>query len=314
MPPRDYLLIAGTATTELTVAIGRILGTPVSPCRIERFPDGEVSVEIDESVRRRDVVIVQSTAPPVNDNLMELVLVADACRRAAASHITAVVPYFGYARSDRRAGRRAPVAATAAATILESSGIGHVVTVDVHSTQLEGFFRIATDDVGALHLFDDSIRPLLAGNGVIVAPDFGAVRRAGDVSRRLGTEMAVCIKRRHTGTDVEVMGVVGDVSGRACVVVDDMISTGGTVAEAARALRIAGARGVTAVVATHGVFSPGAAGRLADAGVVNVFVTDSVRQPSEWPASPARQVVSIAPLLARVITRIESGESLRALA
>jgi ribose-phosphate pyrophosphokinase len=312
MAAPDYLLIAGTAALELASQVARELGVTLTPCRIEQFPDGEISVEIGESVRRREVVIIQPTSPPVNDHLMELVLLADACRRAAASHITAIVPYFGYARSDRRQGRRAPVSASAVASLLEGSGIGHVVTFDVHAPQLEGFFSIPTDDIETMSVMDSALAPLLDAGTVIVAPDLGAVRRARDVSRRLQRPMALCLKRRHNGAEVEVTGVVGDVSGHTCIIVDDMISTGATVVESVRALRAAGAREVRAVVATHAVFAPGAATRLADAGVRDVVVTDTVAPTgTAWPGTPLRQVVSVAPLLARVIRRLEAGESLR---
>jgi ribose-phosphate pyrophosphokinase len=312
MSAPDYLLIAGTAAAGLAPRVARDLGVTTTPCRIERFPDGEISVEIGQSVRRREVVIIQPTSPPVNDHLMELVLLADACRRAAASHITAIIPYFGYARSDRRQGRRAPVSARAAATMLEAAGIGHVVTFDVHAPQVEGFFSIPTDDIETMSVMDSALGPLLDAETVIVAPDLGAVRRARDTSRRLQRPMALCLKRRHDGTEVEVTGVVGDVDGRACIIVDDMISTGATVAESVRALRAAGAREVRAVVATHAVFAPGAVERLAGAGVRDVVVTDTVAPSgTEWPATPGHHVVSVAPLIARVIRRLETGESLR---
>lgn len=309
----DYVLIAGTASGELARAIAAEAGLALAACAIERFPDGEISVEIGDSVRRREVVLIQSTSPPVNDHLVELALLADACRRAAAAHITAIVPYFGYARSDRRQGRRSPVSARAAADLLEGAGIGHLVTVDVHAPQIEGFFRIPTDDVSALGPLTDALGSVEPGT-VIVAPDPGAVRRARNVSRRLACPVALCLKQRLSGAEVEVTGVVGDVAGRSCVVVDDMISTGGTVVESARALRAAGARDVSAVLATHGVFAPQAVERLAGAGIGRIIVTDTVAPAPGPPASTARiDRVPVAHLLANVIQRLESGESLRAL-
>lgn len=309
----DYVLIAGTASGELASAIAAEAGLALAACAIERFPDGEISVEIGESVRRREVVLIQSTSPPVNDHLVELALLADACRRAAAAHITAIVPYFGYARSDRRQGRRSPVSARAAADLLEGAGIGHVVTVDVHAPQLEGFFRIPTDDVSAIGPLSEALGGVGSGT-VVVAPDPGAVRRARDFSRRLGCPVALCLKQRLSGAEVEVTGVVGDVAGRSCVLIDDMISTGGTVVQSARALRAAGARDVSAVLATHGVFAPQAVERLAGAGIRRIVVTDTVAATPTLPASMARvDRVSVARLLADVIQRLESGHSLRTL-
>jgi ribose-phosphate pyrophosphokinase len=311
----DFMLIAGTANAALAARVADAAGLPRGRCDIERFPDGEVSVEIGESVRGRDVILFQSTSPPVNDHLMELVLLADACRRAAAAHVTAIIPYFGYARSDRRQGRRAPVSARVAADLLESAGVGHVVTVDVHAAQIEGFFRVPTDDVSAMPLLAGALDGTLADDAVVVAPDLGAVKRARTLSRQLERDMALCLKQRHSGSEVEVTGVVGNVAGRSCVIVDDMISTGGTVAECARALREAGAREIVAVVATHAVFAPGALSRLTGADVSRVVVTDSVA-PADAVAHEATQVriVSIAPLLTQVIHRITTGDSLRTLA
>ena len=312
MSSSNPLLIAGTGCARLAEGIAHEMHLELAPCAIERFPDGEVSVEIRESVRRRDVVIIQSTAPPVNDHLVELLLIGDACRRAAATHITAIIPYFGYSRSDRRHGLRSPVGGRVTADLLESAGIGHVVTVDVHAPQIEGFFRVPTDDVCALNVLCDAVSASWGPDAVIVAPDLGGVRRARDLSRPPDPTMALCLKQRRSGSDVEVAGVVGDVKGRECVIVDDMISTGGTVAESARALREEGARAVTTVLATHAVFAPGAAERLASAGVSRVVVTDTVpRSGALWPQLPQLEVVSVAPLLARVIQRLESGASLR---
>lgn len=312
MATADFLLIAGSASAVLAREVARTLGMSLAPCTIERFPDGELSVELGESVRRREVVLIQSTSPPVNDSLMELVLLTDACRRAAAAHITAIVPYFGYARADRRKGHRAAVSARAAATILESAGVGHLVTVDVHTAQVEGFFSIPIDDVAALPVLANA--PDIAGDAdtVIVAPDLGAVSRARDWSRCLDRPMALCLKQRRSGTTVEFTGVVGDVRGMSCLIVDDMISTGGTVAGAAHALREAGARDVRAVVATHGVFAPGAVERLTAAGVPRIVVTDTVAAhgpPAD--GAPTAEIASVAALLATVIRRIESGASLR---
>lgn len=300
-------IFAGTANPELASAIAGELGVALSPCTVERFPDGEVSVHIDESVRGHEVFIVQSTSPPVNDHLVELLVFADACRRAAADRITAVVPYFGYARSDKRQGLRRPITASAVADFMRSAGIGHLLTVDVHTPQLEGFFRIPVDDLTAVPLLCQSLRQEIPGDAVVVTPDLGGVRRATEYAQRLGLPVAVCHKHRVSGTEVKVTDITGDVRGRACVIVDDMITTGGTIAEGIRALLAAGARPDITVAATHGVFVEGAYTRLAQAGVRTLFVTDTVAiAEGKW--TPLR-VVSTAPLIAAALRRVLANGS-----
>lgn len=301
-------IFAGTASAELAAAIARELGVALSACTVERFPDGEVSVHLDESVRGHEVFIVQSTSPPVNDHLVELLVFADACRRAAADRVTAVVPYFGYARSDKRQGLRRPITASAVAEWMRSAGVDHLLTVDVHTPQLEGFFRIPVDDLTAVPLLCDSVREGLAGDAVVVTPDVGGVRRASEYAERLALPVAVCHKLRVSGTEVRVTDITGDVRDRTCLIVDDMISTGGTIAEAMRALLAAGARPDFQVAATHGVFVEGAYDRLADAGVRTVLVTDTIAIPDRtW---PALRVVSVAPLIAAALRRVIANGSL----
>lgn len=306
----DVTLFAGTGNPALAAAAVEGLGLTLSPCTVERFPDGEVSVELDVSVRGHDVFLLQPTAPPVNDNLMELLVLADACRRAAAARITAVIPYFGYARSDKRAGRRAPVTASAVAHMLEGVGIDHVLTVDVHTPQLEGFFHVPIDDLSAVGTLCQALHHRVPGESVVVSPDLGGARRAAEYSQRLGMPTAVCRKQRASGTEVSVVEVIGDVVGRPCLIVDDMITTGGTVAACARALRAALARPELVVAATHGVFSRGARERLAAAGARTVFVTDTIAQE---PAS-GLEVVSVAPLIGAALRRLMTEASLSDLA
>jgi ribose-phosphate pyrophosphokinase len=306
------LLLAGTGNPPLAQSIAGALGKSLGVCRVERFPDGEISVEIGESVRGRDVFLLQPTSAPVNDHLMELLALADACRRADAGRVTAIVPYFGYARADKRAGRRSPVTARAVADLMQSAGIGHVVTVDAHTEQLEGFFRIPIDDISALRVLCDALRPHLQPDTVIVSPDLGGARRAARFSEHLERPTAICVKRRLDGQTVMVTQVIGDVRDRPCCLVDDMITTGGTIAEAARALRASGSRDSFTVVATHGVLVPGAHERLRAAEVAQLIVTDSVVVAEG--GEPPIQCATVAQQLAEVIRRLSAGESLRGLA
>src|ERR671932_304240 len=219
-------IFAGTANPDLARAVARELGVRLGACAVERFPDGEVSVRLEESVRGREVFVVQPTSPPVNDHLVELLAFADACRRASAARTTAIVPYFGYARSDKRDGRRVAVAASMVADLLQSVGVGHVVTVDVHTPQLEGFFRVPFDSLTAVPILADAVREHLPEGAAVVSPDAGRVSMATEFAQRLGAQVVVLHKRRESGSRTRVTHVVGDVRDRACLVIDDMISTG----------------------------------------------------------------------------------------
>ena len=300
------LVFAGSANRALAADLAHELGVELGDCAIDRFPDGEVSVRIDTSVRGRDVFVVQPTSPPVNEHLMELLAFADACRRADARRITALVPYFGYARSDRRNGARAPVTARAVADMMQAVGIGRVVTVDAHTPQIEGFFHIPIDDLSAVPPLCVALRSLGTDDTVIVSPDLGGAHRAADYADRLGRPAVVCVKRRTDGAHVAVTQVIGDVRGRRCIIVDDMITTGATVAECARALREQGVLDAFTVAASHGVFAPGALARLRAAGVREVVVTDSIAEPAEGSAHVTR--VTIAPLLARAVRHLVESE------
>ena len=305
---QDYVLFAGSANPELAAAVAAELGVRPGARDVERFPDGETSVRLDEPVRGRDVIVVQPTAPPVNDHLVELLAFADACRRSAAARLTAVVPYFGYARSDKRHGRRQPIAASLVARLMQAAGIDHVVTVDLHADQIEGFFHVPVDSLTAVPTLCRALRDRLPPDVVVVSPDAGRVKMAADYARRLGAPVAILHKRRTSGTETSVTHVVGEVAGRPCLIIDDMISTGGTIARAVEALLSAGARPEIVVAATHGLFVGEARRNLGHEVVRAVVVADTVADPGlAW---PALQRVSVAPLLAEAIRRLRADGSL----
>jgi ribose-phosphate pyrophosphokinase len=297
----DTILFGGSANPALAEAVARELGVELAPSRVERFPDGELSVELGCSVRRCEVFVLQPTSPPVNDHLVELLSFADACRRAAAARVVAVVPYFGYARSDKRDGRREPVTASLVAALMEAAGVAQVLTVDIHSAQMEGFFRIPMDTLSAVPLLCDALGGRLPEGAVVVSPDAGRVRAASEYAERLGLPLAVLNKHRESGTRTRVTHVVGDVRGRPCLIVDDMISTGGTIAESAEALRGAGASGPFTVAATHGLLMGDAVERMAAHGVEEIVLTDSIAA-RETPGMRLR-TVTLAPLVAAGIRR-----------
>jgi ribose-phosphate pyrophosphokinase len=305
----DFIVLAGTANQPLAAAVARELGRPLGARHVERFPDGELSVQLDETVRGREVFVVQPTSPPVNDHLVELLAFADACRRAAAARFTAVVPYFGYSRSDRRNGRRQPITASLVASLMERAGVDHVITVDLHTAQVEGFFHVPVDSLTAVPLMCEALRDRPLGRElVVVSPDAGRVPMATEYAARLGAPMAVLPKRRESGTKTRVTHLVGDVKGRACLIVDDMIATGGTLLESLRVLRGAGAQPACYVVATHGLLLGDATDRLAREGVREILITDTVAQPDD--RHDVVRVVSVAPLIAAAIRRVLADESL----
>ncbi len=309
---RSTLLVAGTASRSLIPLVERTLSDArFCPVTIQRFPDGEVSVQLDESVRGRDVIALAATAPPVDEHLAELLALADACRRSDAHRIVAVMPYFGYARSDRRDGQRTAIMARLAAEILEVAGVNHVVTVDIHTRAIEGFFRIPVDNITAVPALAQAIAARAGGNAVIVAPDLGAVHLATRYAAALALPLAICQKQRLGGSEVAVRAITGDVRGRCCIIVDDMISTGGTIVESVRALREAGAGADCVVAATHAVFAPGAVERIAACGVRELLVTDTIEPRPADGAALTPVVVSVAPLVAAAIERLFDGRSLR---
>lgn len=295
--PKDFVIFAGTASADLTSTIAAELKVLPGACTIKRFPDGEISVELLESVRRKEVFLLQSLSPPVNDHLIELLALADACRRSAAARITAIVPYLGYTRSDKRHGRRQPIAGRMVADVIEAVGIDHVVTMDLHAPQIEGFFHIPVDNLSAVLTLSNTLGKRLVAGIVVVAPDAGALRMATEYAQRLNGTVAVLHKRRETDTRTQVTHLVGDVRNKPCLIVDDMISTGGTLASCIEALSQAGARPGFTIAATHGLLLPGARERLAQGSVKQILITDTIAgAPTDW---RSLEVISIAPVMQR---------------
>lgn len=302
-----YSIFAGRANAPLAAAIAGHMGKPLAECLIGRFPDGELSVQLESSVRGQEVVIVQPTSPPVNEHLLELLLFADACRRAAASHITAVVPYFGYARADKRLGRREPITASMVARLMQAVGLSHVITLDPHTPQLEGFFFVPVDSLTAVPVLCEALYPVLSPRTVVVSPDTGRVRMAIEYAQRLDTSVVVLHKHRISGAETEMTQVVGEVRDRPCLIVDDMITTGDTILRSVDALLQAGARPEIFVAATHGVLVGNAREKLNHEGIRAIFLTDTV--PVEPGGQPQIQVVSVAPLLATALQRFLTTSS-----
>ncbi len=313
-PPRsarktNLAVFSGSAHPALAESVAKALGAELGKREIERFPDGECQVRILQSVRGHDVYLIQPTGPPVEANLLELLLLADACRRAGARRLTAVIPYFGYARQDRRASGREPVGARLVADLIGAGGLDRVVSIDLHSAALEGFFSLPLEHLTAVPPLTEALRRMaLASKGVVVAPDLGAAKLADRYGRLLELPVAIVHKSRISGREVATRGVTGDVEGRQPLIVDDMISTGGTVEAAASALAAAGSLPVTAVVATHGLFVADAGARLAAVGARRILVTDTVAPPAGLRLT--LEVVSVAPLLARAIQHLHDDRSL----
>jgi ribose-phosphate pyrophosphokinase len=308
----DIRIVAGSGNVPLAEVVAASLGVALVQAELTKFPDGEQHVRLLDSVRGAGVFLVQPTGPPVDSHLVELLLLADAVRRAGAERITAVIPYFGYARQDRRAQGREALAARLAADMIAVSGVDGIAAVDVHTRTMEGFFSVPFDHISAVPLL---LRELLTlgfpPDAVVVSPDLGAVKLAERFAKELALPVAVVRKSRLSGAEVAVTGVTGNVRGRAPIIVDDMISTGGTIKAAGEALRSAGARDSVTVVATHGVFAGNALERLRGDWLDRVIVTDSVPQPAA--AGLPLHVVSIASLLADAIGRLYRRESLSGL-
>jgi ribose-phosphate pyrophosphokinase len=303
------VVISGTANLPLAESVAGLLGVKLCAREVERFPDGEIHVEIGESIRGEDIYLIQPTSPPVESNLLELLLLADACRRAGAGRLTAIIPYFGYARQDRRSSGREAVGARLVADLITASGVQQVVAIDLHTAAIEGFFTPPLDHLSAVPTLVEAIRSRVPSAGVIVAPDLGAVKLAERYAAPLGLPVAIIHKTRTSGTEVQAQRVIGDVQGRAPVIVDDMISTGGTIAAAAESLIAAGCVPDMLVVASHGLFVGTAAAQLASLPIRHYVVTDSVQHPASPPAPLER--VSLGPLIAEAIRCLHEERSLR---
>ena len=304
-------IFAGNSNTELVQKICDQLGTPLGKSMVSTFSDGEIHVEIDESVRGMDVFVIQSISFPVNDNLMELLILIDALKRASAERITAVLPYYGYGRQDRKVLPRAPISAKLVADLITTAGTSRILTVDLHAGQIQGFFNIPVDHLFAAPVLLEHLRQL-KNDIVIVSPDAGGVERARAYAKRLDASLAIIDKRRDSPNVSKVMNIIGDVSGMTAVLVDDMVDTGGTLVRAAYALVENGAKGVYACC-THPVLSGKAVKIISESPIQEMIVTDTIPLKEEAKASPKIKVVSISSLLADAIRRIYEDDSVSCL-
>jgi ribose-phosphate pyrophosphokinase len=306
---RGYKIFGGTASMEFAQEVCESLDVTLSKAEIKRFSDGEISVQIAESVRGRDVFIVQSTGAPSNDNLMELLVMTDALRRSSASSITAVVPYFGYARQDRKAAPRVPITAKLVANLYETAGIDRVVTIDLHAGQIQGFFDIPVDNLYGSIIFEEYIKSKNLKNPIIASPDIGGVARARYFAKNLGLDMVIVDKRREKANESEVMNIIGDVKGHDVILIDDMVDTAGTMVKAASVLKKKGATSVMAC-ATHAVLSGPAYERIKEGELDELVITNTLNLRQECDKI---KVLTVAPLFGEVIRRVYHNESVNSL-
>ena len=306
-------LVAGNSNRPLAEAIAAYLKIPLARCQVRRFADMEVFVEIQENVRGEDVFIIQSTSFPANDHLMELLIITDALRRSSARRITAVIPYFGYARQDRKVGSRAPISAKLVANLITHAGADRVMTLDLHAGQIQGFFDIPTDNLFASPVMVRDIREKFdLGTVMVVSPDVGGVVRARGLAKRINAPLAIIDKRRERAGESEVMNVIGDVAGYTCILIDDIVDSGGTLVNAADALLANGAKDVYAYI-THGVLSGGAVARITSSNLKELVITDSI-QPTEAVRKAANiRALPISSLIGEAIGRTASEESVSSL-
>ncbi len=306
-------LVSGNSNRALAEAIADYLDVELTRTSVRRFADQEIFVEIMENVRGEDVFVLQSTSYPANDNLMELLILTDALRRSSARRITAVLPYFGYARQDRRSSGRTPISAKLVANIITHAGVDRVLTLDLHAGQIQGFFDIPTDNLFAAPVLVRDIKERMAvENVVVVSPDVGGVVRARALAKRIDAPLAIVDKRRERPGESEVMNIIGTVEGRDCILVDDIVDSGGTLCNAADALLAKGAASVTAY-ATHGVLSGGAVARITASRLRAMVITDSIEATAAVKASEKLRVISIAPLMGEAIARTASEQSVSSL-
>jgi ribose-phosphate pyrophosphokinase len=310
---RGMKLIAGNSNRALSDAIGQVMKLPSTKAVVRRFADMEVFVEIQENVRGEDMFVIQSTSFPANDHLMELLIIIDALKRASARRITAVIPYFGYARQDRKVGPRTPISAKLVANLITEAGANRVLTVDLHAGQIQGFFDIPTDNLYAMPVMVKDIYDYLGGdNLMVISPDVGGVVRARALAKRLGADLAIVDKRRERAGESEVMNIIGDVRGRSCILIDDIVDSGGTLCNAADALLKNGAKDVCAYV-THGVLSGGAVARIQASQLKSLVITDSIAATEDVRKCTNIRRISIAPLIGEAMRRISNEESVSSL-
>ncbi|MDR1976932.1 MAG: ribose-phosphate pyrophosphokinase [Campylobacteraceae bacterium] len=306
---RGYKVFAGTANLEFARQVAKNLSLPLSDAQVHTFSDGEISVQVSESVRGKDIFIIQSTCSPANDNLMELLILTDALRRSSANSITAVIPYFGYARQDRKAAPRVPITAKLISNMLQAAGINRVVTIDLHAGQIQGFFDIPVDNLYGSVVFYNYVMNKNFKNLVVASPDIGGVARARAFAKKLSVDMVIVDKRREKANESEVMNIIGEVDGKNIILVDDMIDTAGTIVKAAAALKEKGAISVMACC-THAVLSGAAYEKLNNKALDELIVTDTIPLKQEHEKI---KVLSVAPLFAEVIRRVYHNESVNGL-
>ncbi|MDQ6986443.1 MAG: ribose-phosphate pyrophosphokinase [Mariprofundaceae bacterium] len=305
-------LFSGTANPELTDNIGQYLNIALGGVEIQRFSDGEIFMQISNTIRGLDAFFIQSTSSPANDNLMELLIFIDAAKRASAKHICAVIPYFGYARQERKSSSRTPITAKLVADMITAAGATRVLTMDLHAGAIQGFFNIPVDNIYAAPIFQKDIQSRSLDDVVIVSPDVGGVVRARALAKRLHVDIAIVDKRRASPNHSEVMNVIGEIEGRHCILIDDIVDTAGTLCGASRALLDNGASKVSAY-ATHGVLSGPAAERLAESPLHELVITDTIAQPKAIMDTGKVRILTAAPLLAEAISRIYSARSVSSL-
>ena len=306
-------IVAGNSNRPLAESIAAYCDSPLTNATIRRFSDQEVFVEIHENVRGEDMFLIQSTSFPANDNLMELLVTLDALRRASAKRVTAVIPYFGYARQDRKPGPRTPISAKLVANLITSAGADRVLTLDLHAGQIQGFFDIPVDNLFSSPVMENDIREgSPRDNLIVVSPDVGGVVRARAIAKRIDADLAIVDKRRERAGVSEVMNIIGDVRERRCILVDDIIDSAGTVCNAANALQEAGATSVVAYV-THGVLSGGAVTRVASSSLEQLVITDSIQATQSVRQAQNMRVLSIATLIAEAMRRISEESSVSSL-
>ena len=302
---RGYKVFSGTANQELSRQIAKYLGIPLSEASIKRFSDGEISIQIGESVRGKDVFIIQPTCAPTDTNLMELLILTDAIKRSSASTVTAVIPYFGYARQDRKAAPRVSITAKLVANMIEIAGIDRVVTMDLHAGQIQGFFDIPVDNLYGTITFINYLKNKHLSNPIVASPELGGVARARSLAKQLNLDLAIIDKRREKANESEVMNVIGDANGKDVILIDDMVDTAGTLIKAAAAFKERGATSVTAFC-THPVLSGPAYERIATGAIDELVVTDTIPLKEQ---NEHIKVISVAPLFAEVIRRVYHDES-----